>query len=360
MAQFIGTFDCIEALHEACPVGDVGDYAIMTTTGSLWHYKGSGWVDSGTPGIVVSTNGVPSTIVYVDGNRTDTYDPDGTVERPFKTLSSAMSAIDFPAALHIAPGNYTETGDVIFPDVPLVVYGNNSSISFSGNVTIPNPYYVRYNLFTTIATGKVLTFNTFTAGARCMVFGGGITGNVAINSYVEMTQCQLNGGTITVGDTGQLLVMLCTPTSKFVSTGVIIFDKVNMNTGSADYLVKSTKGLLWLSNSLIINTTHATLAISCDNAAPITAPNMFVNCNCGTTGLITANTAYALWSKNVAVPNGTHFVGVPDILSASTVVEAGTTGSIFYKNALGVLTALPIGTTGQTLKVVAGLPAWAS
>jgi hypothetical protein len=37
----------------------------------------------------------------------------------------------------------------------------------------------------------------------------------------------------------------------------------------------------------------------------------------------------------------------------------GATGSIFYKNALGILTALPIGSTGQTLKVAAGLPAWA-
>jgi hypothetical protein len=36
------------------------------------------------------------------------------------------------------------------------------------------------------------------------------------------------------------------------------------------------------------------------------------------------------------------------------------TGDIYYRNSSGILTRLPIGSTGQVLNVASGLPAWAT
>lgn len=240
-------------------------------------------------------------VMFIDGNRTDTYTADGTITWPFKTFSAAAAAIDGDTAIVVAPGAYTEASGLTFSNHKITVYGNQASLSVTGGITINSPHYVRYDLFVTTTTGVV--YNNFTAGARCVIRGGSVTGNMTVNSYVDVQLCQMNDGVVTVGETGQLYIQDCTPTSKFTSAGVLIMRAVNMNTGSNDYLVTSTAGQLTIQGGFYINTTAAAKAISCNNGAT-TVPNILDGLMCGATGGIDVGTAVTLLGSYVGVPSG--------------------------------------------------------
>jgi hypothetical protein len=342
------------------------NYSLASAIDATPTSGSSNSVQSG--GVYTALQGVSSTDVYIDNNRVDSYVANGTISKPYTSISSAVtaySASTTPLMFHIAPGTYTENADVSFPNVSIIIYGNNATILNSGHtITIQNPNYARYNLFTT----SNVVFNNFSAGARCLVQGGGITGDITVNSYCEFTQCQLTGGTVTVGSTGQLVVMLCTPTSKFVSTGLLTFDKVNLNTGYAGYLITSTAGQVTIENSIIYNVSTNALAgcISCVNGAT-TTPNIVVNNFLVTLGSaygILFGTAVTILSKNyISATNkwsGTGYAGVnSDIITGATMqLGSDAVGDIYYRNASGYLTRLAIGTSGQTLKVSGGLPVW--
>jgi hypothetical protein len=354
---------------------DSGDLIFITRNGTeIARFTNTG--DFDVKSLKVNGDDIVTNTVYVDGNRTDEYTENGSMFYPYKTLAAfatARASDTLPLSVHMAPATYTESADITLPNVPLTVYGNNSTISASGHtITISNPNLARYNLFTTAN----VVYNNFATGARCAMYGGGITGNITVNSYAEFIQCQLNGGTVTVGSTGQCVVSVCSPTSKFVSTGILMFNGININTGYAGYLVTSTAGFFSSANSIIYNTSTNAAAggISCDNGAAITAPNMIVNTSVITAGGgatafgINAGTAYTQYSKNNASAAnalyslyGTHLIPVAtDIIGPSAIgLGSDATGDIYYRNATGSLTRLAIGTSGQTLKVSSGgLPAW--
>jgi hypothetical protein len=314
---------------------------------------------------------IATTDIYVDGNRTDSYTADGSINRPYKTLDAVFTVTPTtPIAIHLAPATYTQTTDVTFPNVSIVIFGNNSTLDATGHtITVTNPNYARYNLFT-IASN--VTFNNFSSGARCLMQGGGITGNITINSYCEFTQCQLNGGTITVGNTGQAVVTLCSPTSKFVSTGSLTLERINMNTSYAGYLVTSTAGQLTVSNSLFynLNTGSSAGVISCNNGAT-TLPNFISNnvlVNSGSTQYcLLSGTAATVYSKNYVY--GAHTVigsllapVSSDMTGAGNVMALGSdaTGDIYYRNSLGLLTRIALGTNGQVLQSNGTIPGWAT
>ena len=336
---------------------------IGTTTGTAF--------DGGVGhGIDLALNAIGSTI-YVDGD-IGSDENSGTAAYPVKTIGGAIALANTLTdaegfTFHIAHGTYIEDEDITLPDKFITIYGNNSEIRNTGHtITIPNPSFIRYNLVTT----SDIVYSTFMSGARSVVFGGAIIGNITNNSYVEFTQCQLISGVITTGATGQTVCALTSPTSKFVSTGVLILDKLNINTNYAGYLVTSTAGQLTVSNSIIFNGSTNALAgaVSCNNGAT-TAPNFIANNALTTAGSaygLYAGTAVTVYSKNYIVATNTVIGSAllpvnTDITGAGNVMALGgdATGDLYYRNALGVLTKLPIGTTGQVLKVVGGVPAWA-
>lgn len=322
------------------------------------------------------TKFIPSKSIFIDGNRIDNYIEDGTIHKPYKTINAAivaLSTITDPLVIYMAPTVYTETTDVILPNCPLVIYGNGATINNSGHtITFQNPNSARYNLFTTAN----IVYNNFATGARNMVIGGSITGNITANAYCEFIQCQLNGGLVTVGATGQVVLSICSPTSRFTSAGVLIFNGVNMNTGYAGYLVTSTAGILTMTNSIIFNTNTTISAggISCNNAAPITAPNMIVNCSIISSGGnathwgLYSGTAYTMYSKNNVASNptiyslyGTNLIPVSsDIIGGSIIMGLGSdaTGDMYYRNAQTLLQRIPKGTDDQVLTMTSGLPSW--
>ncbi|MDD5599915.1 MAG: hypothetical protein PHV82_18370, partial [Victivallaceae bacterium] len=70
----------------------------------------------------------PTTVIHIDGNRTDDYTEDGSVARPYKTIAAATAAHQEAASYFIAKGTYAETAEIdLYADS--VVYGAYSSIS---------------------------------------------------------------------------------------------------------------------------------------------------------------------------------------------------------------------------------------
>lgn len=65
-------------------------------------------------------------------------------------------------------------------------------------------------------------------------------------------------------------------------------------------------------------------------------------------------------SSNVVLLTGTQTLTNKTLTSPAINVTSDATGDIYYRNASGLFTRLPIGTTGQILKVVSGIPAWSA
>lgn len=257
-----------------------GTTLVKNTTNGNLEVKGVSDIDS-------------QNIIYISS--VENSNPDGSILNPFNNLSDVITYITDSELANVKiiffGGTYTHTGDVTFPNIPITIEGNQSTLTVDGDIIINSPRYIRRDLFT-VADNVI--FNNFVSGARCIINGGSITGNVEVNSYVETIEVQLNNGVITVGDTGQLLVSICSPTSRFVSTGMLTLDKINMNTGYAGYLITSTAGQLLVNNSLITNlNTGIGGAISCDNGAT-TTPNII-----GNNFIITLGTGYCLTSGTV-------------------------------------------------------------
>lgn len=300
--------------------------------------------------------GTPSRTIYIDCNRTDTYIEDGTLNRPFKTVSGSAAAMTGPITIQMATGIYTETGNIEFPNFPMVVYGNGSTLDSDGHsIIINNPYFVRKDLFT---IGNV-TYNGFNPDARALISGGGISGNVTINSFVEFFQCQLNDGVITVGNTGFCVVNLCTPSSRFLSTGTLVMNQNIITNNYAGYLVDSTDGQLLLTNNVISNlNTGIGGAVRCNNGAS-TNPNYVANndlSSLGSGSALECGTTATVVAKN-HIPNGTHtgshFIAASDdAVGANTHMLLGddATGDVYYRNTQGMLTRLAIGANTTALR----------
>jgi len=100
-------------------------------------------------------------------------------------------------------------------------------------------------------------------------------------------------------------------------------------------------------------TTSGTLAITYSGTALPVA-------NGGTGATSNAGTAYALKGANADI---TSITGLTTALSATQGGTAQATyaaGDIIYASAIDTLSKLAVGTTGQVLKVAAGVPSWAT
>ena len=308
----------------------------------------------------------PSVSIYIDGNRTDSYTPNGSMVMPYKTVHDAIAAAAgyASAEINIAPGTYTETGNLTIPNIPLIVYGNNATINSSGTITIQNPVFTRYDLNT---IGTVVYSGTGTG--RALIQGGSITGNVTANGLIDFKSCSLLSGTVTITSTGQLLGMMCTITSQFSSTGILMLENNIMNTGKSSALVTSTGGYCVLVNNIFVNTSTGG-AISCNNGANgTTAINIIAN-NTITVASgvsIACGTAVTIYSRNSITGGsntGTGFVAVnTDILGAGTIMQLGSdaTGDLYARSSTGVLTRIAAPASALTLKhsgVAGTLPYW--
>ena len=364
MAKNLGNFDVIEGLVSAYPVGAIGDYATVGTR--QYSYMQNGWVMGGFSAPEEANEIFPSTAIYIDCNRIDEYEETGTVIKPFKKISTAIASISDYAASYafiLVPGLYVETSSIIFPDSHVIIQGNGSSLNVTGSITILSEFFIQSDLDITVSNSII--FSNASAG-RILINGGFIRGSINTTGLTTFKSVTLSGGTITVADTSQLSIFQSTISSIITSAGILIMYENSVSGSSATGLIISTGGIAWIINN-IIQQVGAGAGIQISNGATglywynyiinnVIAVAGGANISCGT-----SVTIYAKCLIYGGVNTGSGLRGVnSDVIGAGTIMMLGSdaTGDIYYRSAAGLLARLPIGHTGQILKVVAGLPKW--
>jgi len=309
-----------------------------------------------------SLSSVTSVDIYIDGNRVDEYTPDGSINRPFKTISSSLSSITKASSLHIAASTYTEDSAVTLPNYPIVSYGNGSTITYTNGLTVQNPNFTRYDLNTIGTT----TFSSSSIG-RVLINGGSVTGNITVNGLTDIKSCSLLGGTITVNSNGQFLAIVCTITSQITGNGYILIENNNINATKSTPLVTSTTGGKLIIANCIITNLGTGGGVLCNNGAT-TVPNLITNnaISVASGAPVACGTSVTIYSRNTiggGINTGTGYMAVTSDLIGTTIMAIGSdaTGDIYYRNAAGLLTRLAAGAPGTKLTISAGgLPVWAA
>ena len=287
-----------------------------------------------------------TTTIYIDGNRIDTYTADGSISKPFKTISAAIAAAtgNVGYCINIAPGTYSEASAVTFPNVPIVLYGNGAYVTFSGGVTIQNANYSRYDLFD---TGNV-TFSATGAG-RIVVQGGSINGNITCNSLIDLKSVTLAAGVITVNSTATFLALGCTITSQIAGTGTaFIIDCRFTRADNSNAVITSTGGLCVVQGCIVTNTGSGG-GISCAHGASST-PNFILNniITVGSGAPVACGTAATVYGKN-EISGGTNTgTGLTPMNSdyigpSQVVLGSDATGDMYYRSTMAALTRLAVG-----------------
>ena len=128
--------------------------------------------------------------LFVDQNRTDTFVPDGSFDRPFSTIMAAVNQVaangdngTYPYVINIAPGLYAETINLSAPQlVNLVFNGANGVIVGNSSMTVPLVESVNNdNLLAVIFIGMIFALN------------GHTTHGVEFSSTTSGTQLGSNG-----------------------------------------------------------------------------------------------------------------------------------------------------------------------
>lgn len=307
---------------------------------------------------------IPTTaIINIDPNRTDSYTEDGSLNAPFKSLTSACTSLAstslYALVFQIAPATWTET-NITFPNVPITVYANNSSITVP-TVTISK----MFSIYNANITGTVV--QSATTQERSLFMGGTLNGNLTINGFVESRQQLLSGGTVTVASTGQYYPIGCTFTSNITSAGTLGIEGCKHLYNGANFSIVSTAGNLSITGSLVNNPSVNASAgcINTNNGATVSNPNIITNtmtaCGytanptvvCGTASTIMDNfssTSLVKWS-------GTNVVGsiklpVTPLTVDTQVGPTGTTSSSAVMVGMG--TTITPTTTGRLIVISSG------
>jgi hypothetical protein len=263
--------------------------------------------------------------VYIDGNRTDIYTPDGTINKPFKTVSAALAmAPTVPVAIHLSPGNYSESSSLSFPAVQVVIYGNGATLTIP-TVTINAPYVI-YNLNT---IGNVIY--AYTGTTRSLRIGGSLVGNVSVSGFEDYESVNFSAHTVTVQANSSPLFSHCTFGSKLVSaaSSTIItvndcqFDRPTVDDYNIDMSAGGSlvcKGALFTNKSYATGGTHTNINLS---GASTTIPSLLSGCVCGNG--IACGTAYTIMgSDNISpVLTGSAIVFITGITSSVATFGAG-------------------------------------
>jgi len=301
--------------------------------------------------------------IFVDGLNEG--DSDGSQLNPFASVSEAVTAMtaDTSASgfvLYLSHGAYTESSVVAFPDKPIVIYGNGATVTASAGVTFANENVVIRDL--TIAGNA--TFSNADVG-RVVLSDSAITGTTTANGRTDAIFCGIKD--VVVASTAQVLLFGCTKTGVVTSEGIYFEYVCNTNTGKATPLITSTAGYVVVNGSILMNTSTGG-AISCDNGADGTIAANYVTNSIivvASGSAIAADDAYLVFNKNMVTGtvSGTNIIGAADVIGVGTMVVLGSdaTGDMYYRAATtGLLTRIPKGTDGQVLKMVSGVPAWAT
>jgi hypothetical protein len=308
-----------------------------------------------------------TSMLTLDANRTDTYVADGTIERPYKTLSALAAALPSTglASIFTSPNSsYSISSAASFPAIPTIIYGNNSTWTFSGGLTVNSLPTTIYDL-NTVGT---VTYSTCGSTIRSERHGGSYSGgNVTLGSgcYTHFYGVNLSGNSNLLTVNGTLYGEALTGSMGIKSGGSgTLMAMYNPNiTKTSGYNVDMTSGGQLLVNGGLLNTAAGTANIYLPTAnAPstlhaisglITGTGLGVVCASGTTTYVAYGFNLAPITNCTLVPGyqgPTSFLGSITSPSATALtIQSGTTGAITLDS--GTTGAVNIG-TGANIKTV--------
>ena len=194
-----------------------------------------------------------TTFFYLDGSRSDSYTTDGSYERPYKTLDAVFAALSAyasagnsgPVAIWSNPSvSYITANAISTPANQVIIYGNNSTWTFSAGVTLNGPSTI-YDLNT---VGNVN--HAYTGTTRSERHGGSYAaGNLTISGFEHWYGVQLTntGGGYFVTVNGTLAGDFITGGMQILSGGpsaFIALNNINLQKASGYNFDMSACGLL--------------------------------------------------------------------------------------------------------------------
>lgn len=162
-------------------------YVTSTVAGQGTLASTTNWV-SGNIAVVSSSNLVASypasstAVIYVDGNRTDSYTANGSFLFPQTTMSAAITQCNglvtagyTACVFYLSPHTYVDGAPDTFPNVPFYISGNESTLVEPSGVTMPNAF----DIYDLTIVGNVTEADTSTVVIH-QFNNGTIVGNITL------------------------------------------------------------------------------------------------------------------------------------------------------------------------------------
>jgi hypothetical protein len=311
-----------------------------------------------------------TSMLTLDGNRTDSYTADGTIERPYQTLTALAAAVPSTGLVSIwsSPNSaYSMSAAATFPAIPTIIYGNNSTWTFSGGVTTNSIPMTIYDLNT---VGNV-TYSTCSSQQRSERHGGSYSGgNVVLGSgcYSHMYGVNLSGNSNTLTVNGLLYGEALTGSMGIKSGGTsATLALYNPNiTKTSGYNIDMTVGGQLLLNGGLLSTVAGTANIYLPTANTVSTLHALSGLITGTgTGVacVSGTTTYVAYGFNLApitnctliagYQGPTNFLGsITSLATTALTVQSGTTGTVTLDS--GTTGAVNIGTNANAKTVTVG------
>jgi hypothetical protein len=310
-------------------------------------------------------------MLTLDLNRTDSYTEDGTIERPYKNLTTLVIPSTGLASVFSSPNaSYSTSTATTIPAVPLTIYGNNSTWTFSGGLTVNSLPTTIYDLNTVGA----ITYSSCGSTVRSERHGGSYSGgNVTLGSgcYTHFYGVNLSGNSNTLNVNGTLYGEALTGAMKIASAGsgaLLAMYNPNMIKSSGYNIDMTSGGQLLLSGGLL-NTVAGTANIYLPTANTASTLHAISGLITGTgTGVACVNgtTTYVAYGFNLApitnctlvsgYQGPTAFQGAISEPSNTLGTASTTTGTEkFYSSSAAGSTTLQA--TGQASNYTVSIPA---
>jgi hypothetical protein len=216
--------------------------------------------------------------MYVDGNRGDTYTADGSISRPYKTITAALAVATAWTSINVIPMATAYAEDIVIPaNVSLV--GRNKAV-ISGNVTTTSGWTNLQDLQFT-GTGKTLTLNSTTSIRDCLATCAVVYATSAASQAWNFHIMPPTGIVpLTITGTGKFQSFMSTILSVgnvpaiTMSAGQLILNTCNVTGSRAGALITGTGGTVALIATQSVNSAGGVSMDLSANGATATSPNM--------------------------------------------------------------------------------------
>lgn len=199
-------------------------------------------------------------VIRVDGSRSDVYTQDGSLARPYKTISDAVSAASAGDAISIAPGTYNEA-----------VTANGIALIGDGNVTITGVVSVTDASVINISFNESVNIST---SVDINVDGCNFTNAATFIGDMNITGTMINNGTFNGNINVSACVIYETTDSAITHNGGILrISNSRIYNNSATLTVNSTGGVFESYGCSIVNTGIGDI-MSLSNDASSSTPNV--------------------------------------------------------------------------------------